>query len=341
MKRLVVCCDGTWNKLDAEHPTNVVKMAQAVRPVDNAGVQQVVFYDEGVGTEGVLNRYIGGGLGKGLTKNVQDAYRFLTHNYQEGDHIFLFGFSRGAYTVRSLAGLMRCSGLLKRHHSGRATQAHELYRDKNRDPDHPDAADFRRRFSREAMVHVLGCWDTVGALGIPRRLAIFSRDRFYRFHDTALSHLVRNAFHAISIDERRQAFEPTLFDLDKVQPNQRVEQVYFPGDHGAVGGGQRARGLSDSALLWMADRAKQYGLALNPRYIGGLAPDPTTAFDNRVKWFYRAAGVAPRKVTDDPTQLHDSVGERWRQLPGYRPANLAKHAAALSVEQEPPMSGAA
>ena len=106
MKRLIVCCDGTWNDLEMPYPTNVAKMAIAVTPSDADGVPQVVCYDEGVGTGKGLDRVSGGAFGKGIDKNIEEAYKFLTVNYEPGDEIYLFGFSRGSYTVRSLAGMI-------------------------------------------------------------------------------------------------------------------------------------------------------------------------------------------------------------------------------------------
>ena len=111
-KRLVICCDGTWNEPDQEvhdnpadetEPTNVLKIVRGLAPVDREQVPQVVYYDTGVGTQGPADKYVGGGLGGGLSENIQQAYRFFANNWREGDEIFLFGFSRGAYTVRSLA----------------------------------------------------------------------------------------------------------------------------------------------------------------------------------------------------------------------------------------------
>ncbi|EAW36794.1 DUF2235 domain-containing protein, partial [Lyngbya sp. PCC 8106] len=129
MKRLVVCCDGTWQKLNNPYPTNVVKIAQAIKTIASDGVPQIVFYDEGIGSEGGLDLLLGGAFGQGIDKNIQDGYRFLCLNYNEGDEIYLFGFSRGAYTVRSLAGLIYNSGLLSRPYIRLASQAYELYRD--------------------------------------------------------------------------------------------------------------------------------------------------------------------------------------------------------------------
>ena len=123
MKRLIVCCDGTWQKLSSRYPTNVVKMAQAIKPQATGNILQIIFYDEGVGTGDKADRIFGGALGWGIDKNIQDAYRFLCLNYEQGDEIYLYGFSRGAYTVRSLAGLIYCSGLLARNKIRQAPRA--------------------------------------------------------------------------------------------------------------------------------------------------------------------------------------------------------------------------
>jgi uncharacterized protein (DUF2235 family) len=127
MKRLVICFDGTWNRLDAPYPTNVLFTAEGVLPVAADGTVQVVYYDEGVGTdEGEL--LTGGIFGVGLLRNLSDAYRFIIFNYAPGDEIHIFGFSRGAYTARSLAGLLANSGLVSRRHAGRANEAIARYR---------------------------------------------------------------------------------------------------------------------------------------------------------------------------------------------------------------------
>jgi len=127
MKRLVICFDGTWNRLDAPHPTNVLFTAESVLPVASDGTVQVVYYDEGVGTnEG--DSLTGGIFGAGLLRNLSDAYRFIIFNYAPGDEIHVFGFSRGAYTARSLAGLLATSGLVSRRHAGRANEAIAHYR---------------------------------------------------------------------------------------------------------------------------------------------------------------------------------------------------------------------
>ena len=136
-KRLIVCCDGTWNEPDEKvdnnpadetEATNVLKVVRGIAPVDRHDIPQVVYYDAGVGTQGFLDRYVGGGFGRGISENIQQAYRFIANNYHEGDELFLFGFSRGAYTVRSLAGFIGSVGLLAKAHLRRVPEAYALYR---------------------------------------------------------------------------------------------------------------------------------------------------------------------------------------------------------------------
>ena len=169
MKRIVVCSDGTWSVPDKERPTNVTRMARAVAPTAPDGRVQVVFYDAGVGTEGLWSRFAGGVSGKGIEKNIRDCYRFLMHNYEEGDEIYLFGYSRGAYTVRSLAGMVRNVGLLWKSEAGELGRAYQLYRRRDAGPSSEEARAFRAAHSQEAAITFIGVWDTVGALGIPLR----------------------------------------------------------------------------------------------------------------------------------------------------------------------------
>jgi uncharacterized protein (DUF2235 family) len=134
MKRLVFCFDGTWNKLDAQYPTNVVLTSESVLPLTKENVAQVVFYDEGVGTS-KFESLSGGMFGAGLLKNMADGYRFLIFNYSPGDEIYVFGFSRGAYTARSFAGLLHTSGILLRGYASKVNEAIELYRRRDTTPD--------------------------------------------------------------------------------------------------------------------------------------------------------------------------------------------------------------
>jgi uncharacterized protein (DUF2235 family) len=207
MKRLVVCCDGTWQNLISSYPTNVVKLAQAVKVTSSDDVPQLVFYDEGVGTEDKADKLTGKAFGWGLDKNIQDAYRFLCLNYSQGDEIYLFGFSRGAYTVRSLAGLIYCSGLLSRSKIRRMPQAYMLYRDPELNPDDQEAIDFRQRNGEHPPITLLGCWDTVGSLGVPNLFSFLPIDKWigekYKFHDTSLSPIIQNALRSPSMSCER------------------------------------------------------------------------------------------------------------------------------------------
>lgn len=321
-KRLIVCSDGTWNT-PQERVTNVVRMARSIRPRDRAGTEQVVFYDWGVGTGDTLDRIRGGAFGRGLNKNILDAYRFLVHNYSRGDELFLFGFSRGAYTVRSLVGLIRNCGLLKRTEADRIPGAFELYRS---DRHHPDSAVSRRfcaGYAYPAKVKFLGVWDTVGALGIPLK---HRRKTRHSFHDTRISSIVRNAYHALAIDERRKPFRPTLWTTKPGRRN--TEQAWFVGVHSDVGGGYEDHGLADRTFRWMWGKAKGCGLALNETYARStLMKDPDDVLHNSFRGLYRALGPYARAIGDERDEsVHPSVLARYRD-PGqrYRPRNLKEY----------------
>jgi uncharacterized protein (DUF2235 family) len=315
MKRLIVCCDGTWNRPDhvdqgVAAPTNVAKFALALADVDGQGNAQVLHYEAGVGTRR-SERLLGGGLGVGLSRNVQTCYRFLVDNYEPGDELYLLGFSRGAFTARSTVGLVRNSGILLREHGHRVKQAYKLYRDPRRDTEPAGIAAqlFRRSFSHpEAPIAFVGVWDTVGALGIPIdgfRPPLLSR--LWTFHDTKLSRLVRHAYHAVAIDERRRPFRPTLWEQQQGAEHQTLEQVWFAGVHCDLGGGYRDPALSEIPLLWMAEKARLCGLAFKPDHLMTRPPGDESP-DRRV-----GIAVAP----DSMGELHDSRTRLYRLFPAY------------------------
>ncbi|MBE9229199.1 DUF2235 domain-containing protein [Phormidium sp. LEGE 05292] len=329
MKRLVICCDGTWQNLTSPYPSNVVKLAQAVKPIASDGVAQIVFYDEGIGTE--YQKVMGGAAGIGIDKNIEDCYRFLSLNYVPGDEIYMFGFSRGAYTVRSLAGMIYCSGLLERPHVTKTHEAYELYRKRGIKPKDKEAVDYREAFGDRVPITLLGCFDTVGALGIPG-LAPFKKfhdqlNKRYRFHDTTLNKYIQNALHAIAIDEIREVFDVTPMKSNPDAKNQRVIQKWFPGEHGCVGGGSKEySGLSDAALKWMIDSVGNLGLKLDfdiSAIPTGINPNYECEFKNN-PGFFKLAGIKFREVSDTIEDLHESTIYRLKSRQDYRPKNLQK-----------------
>lgn len=326
MKRLIICCDGTWNnpedtkQEEGEDVSNVVKMTRAIRPKDAKGVEQVVFYDWGIGTGGFWDKLFGGGIGKGIDKNIQDGYRFLVHNFIPGDEVFIFGFSRGAYTARSLIGLIRNCGILKKTHADRIPVAYDKYRSPN-GPDSQRSRSFRKTYSREAKVKFLGVWDTVGALGVPFSILKGFNNKKYGFHDQKISSIIKNAYHALAIDERRGAFSPTLWETKKGRKN--TAQVWFPGIHSDVGGGYAKAGLSLVALEWMVKKAKDCGLATDKTYLDNLKQSDATLHDS----WDTIYSSKPRKICQfSPDEsVHPSAKNRYDTDKKYRPIELLKH----------------
>ncbi|KAB7756281.1 MULTISPECIES: DUF2235 domain-containing protein [Mycobacteriaceae] len=320
-KRLVVCCDGTWNTPDqhsrgAPSPTNVTKLALAIAPRDPKGCEQRMFYHRGVGTSR-YERVRGGAFGLGLARDVRDTYRFLVENYEPGDALFFFGFSRGAFTARSTAGFVRNCGILRREYADKIGEAYSFYRGRS-STSHPrsiEATLFRSSYSHEPDIHFIGVWDTVGALGIPlnglRLVNLFNRR--FQFHDTELSTRVHAAFQALAIDEKRGPFRPAVWKQAPDAPkSQHVEQVWFAGVHCDIGGGYDPPGLSDITLPWMVQRAQRYDLYFDPKAFTyrdcAYAPEPDAT-----------ATLASRtSVHPDPLQLPENSRTLfYRLIPPY------------------------
>jgi uncharacterized protein (DUF2235 family) len=328
-KRLVICSDGTWNTPDQKdrgkyRPSNVVKMARAVAPVSKDGKIQIVFYDKGVGTGWGLDRLTGGAFGQGLNDNIKDAYRFLIHNYEEEDEIFFFGFSRGAYTVRSTAGFIRNSGLLKKIHADKIPEAVNLYRSREYAPASQEAKEFRKAYSREIRINFIGVWDTVGSLGIPIHGLKFLTRHKYQFHDVMLSSYVDNAFHALAVDEKRRPFKPTLWETKKLD-YQRVEQVWFSGVHTNIGGGYEDSGLSDIAFTWMKEKAEECGLSFDQDYVKKtIDPNIKGELRNSKKGFFMLFPSYIRPIgqgKNSEESVSSTVEERVEVISSYRPEN--------------------
>lgn len=336
MKRIAIFCDGTWNTPDEQEngkpcQTNVVKLANALSAKSSDGTIQKLYYDLGIGSEGnMLKKVFDGATGTGISENILQAYRFIMNNYEPGDELFLFGFSRGAFTVRSLSGLIRNSGILDIRNADKIEKAYELYRSRHPayHPKSEEATLFRKTYAVEESTKIkfIGVWDTVGALGNPLFVHGILNGR-NEFHDTELSSKIENAFHALAVDEKRTSFPATLWHQQKDVKNQVLEQVWFVGVHSDVGGGYPESALSDIPLLWMLEKAQGCHLSFEPLE---LHPDPLGLKHESMKWYYRLKGILYRPInvknadtTNTNEKLHPSVYERYKKDSAYRPENLA------------------
>jgi uncharacterized protein (DUF2235 family) len=291
-RNIVLLSDGTGNSAAKLNKTNVWRLYQAL---DLSGDGQIAFYDDGVGTHGIRPlRLLGGAFGWGLSRNVRDIYRFLCRHYRPGDRIYLFGFSRGAFTVRTVAGLIVKCGVLdgsrtvpgrrgrslqlntregldagiklayqsyRRGYSAPVTDLWRRLRDRFAGPV-PTAVEFRSKYGLEVGIRFIGVWDTVDAVGLPiDELSTMIDKIFYphRFPDQNLSPLVDRVCHAIAIDDERHTFQPVLWNEAGEAP-ERITQVWFAGMHSNVGGGYPDDDLAGVPLRWMLGEAEGQGL---------------------------------------------------------------------------------
>ena len=381
-KSIIICSDGTGNTAIKNRGTNVFKLFEAIdlngHRLEPTLDPQVAFYDDGVGTESLLPlKLLGGAFGFGLAKNVRNLYMDLVRVYDPGDpstpadRIYLFGFSRGAFTVRTLAGLIAKCGVLDRNKLPDADalrsavwNAYSTYRRSYRTwlgnvvnqvlvalrlrrADADAMADFKQAHSLpgEVRIRFIGVWDTVDAVGGPFHTsdvinAVFHR---FKFPDQILSDKVDQAVHALSIDEARAAFGPVLWEA---KPN--IEQVWFAGVHSNVGGGYPKQGMSLVTLDWMIQKAQKNGLRI-------LADDRKTywehsnvddkMYDSRAGLgvFYRWKPRNMQKLCLDqkaamPPAIHLSVLERIAHgTDGYAPGTLAPDASVTFTETNDPM----
>ena len=356
-KNIVVCSDGTGNEF-GDHNSNVVKLYSVVI-VD--GKRQVGYYHPGVGTMGAPTAHnklskawsvvMGLAFGAGLLANVGGAYRYLMNTYESGDDVFLLGFSRGAYTVRALAGLLHMFGLLHPGNEGLIPYIIRLFAKQTRRAagmtnTFEVAAGFKATFARHCPLHFVGVWDTVSSVGWiwdPLKLPY-----------TAQNPDMVNGRHAVSINERRCYFRNNLWGPPL--PGQNIKQVWFPGVHSDVGGSysEIESGLSQITLQWMLCEAVQFGLLVDPekaaRLLGGIPPPPPVPPDpaaaihnsltpvwwlleflphsyydpalNKVRW---TIPLGASRLIPEGSVLHASVQEKTRLDLSYRPRNLPTH----------------
>ena len=314
-KNIIICCDGTGDQFGT-HNSNVVRLYRTLNLDDEN--RQVAYYHPGVGTMGAptarnrfekqWTRLKGLAFGAGFRDNVFDAYRYLMEVYEEGDRIFLFGFSRGAYTVRALSGLLHGYGLLRRGNEGNLPYAWRAFtrkvnrmRDRQarglraRDTVVPNFA-FRDTFSHPRLkIQFVGLWDTVSSIGwiwSPLRLLY-----------TAQNRSIVTARQCVSIDERRCFFRQNLYG--KPLPKQDVVQVWFPGVHSDVGGSYPAKQSfpSNTAFVWLLDEAVRSGLSVDADRVNLVLGKPT-AKRYKSAPLYRPAPVPGHKI-------HESLCRFW------------------------------
>lgn len=285
MKRIVICFDGTWNALtNPAAVTNVVRVGQAVKKADENGNAQIVYYNAGVGSGGPLDSFLGGVFGVGLRDNVKRGLAFLTLNWEKGDEIYIFGFSRGAYSARALAGVITAiRGVPRQEHFDDIEEIWNYYRltpKQRRDEAFIKKYKINTRVHRDLnapfLVKCLAVWDTVGSYGVPAGLGLGGLARRFTswtrgFHDNMLSRHIEVGLQALAIDEKRRAFPHTAWvaEKEKKATGQCIEQVWFTGAHSNVGGGYGQSGLSDLALIWIMARVEDLTkLRFNESYIG-------------------------------------------------------------------------
>lgn len=308
-------------------------LARSVKYSCPDNVPQIVFYDGGVGTEGSgVDRIMGGATGVGIDLNVQQLYTFLAMNYDEGDEIYMFGFSRGSYTVRSLVGMMNEAGLLYRSELDFIKEAYDLYRD-NVDIESEVAQKFRKEHSRRVPITLLACFDTVGALGIPKfapfPFSLISNTEKYRFHDTKLCETIENAIHAVSIDEDMIPFAPTLMAPHANVGSKQLTQKFLAGRHGGVGGGtETTEPLARNALKFVVEEMERRGLglavdkwAIPAEYTVDMYPSEPPRRFSLFGVVRSTMGTRPRTIAsvDD---LHPSACQMYKNLETWRPGSL-------------------
>ncbi len=362
-KRLAVFLDGTWNAVGDN--TNVWRLRSLCAPAGTDGTPQLAYYEIGV------NGFLGGLFGQGLDKDITDAYQWLIDHYDPGDDVFIFGFSRGAYTARSLAGFIAKCGLLKPGASLGVKQLYNRYRrteartlwallDAIASGTLGDATieeQWMIKYSMAIHIKLVGVWDTVGELGIPLfSIPGISRSTL-RFLTTGLRRPIDFGFHALAIDEHRRAFSPTLWtvrtsdtpdpETPPPRPLSSVEQRWFVGAHANVGGGYPSDLLPQIPLRWLMKKASLHGLEfrsdveLDGDELEAPVSDSYREFMYGIyrvfsRPYYRPIGAPPVIATDGTDNnvnetIDASVFARWNADATYRPPNLAGWAARNGV----------
>lgn len=330
-KNIIVFSDGTGQKGGVGSNTNVYKLFNMIEDRTN---RQIAFYDPGLGTNW---RKISGLIaGRGFSKNMMDCYRFIFENYKADDKIYLFGFSRGAATVRSLSGFIHLFGILPISRPDLIKQAFDIYKMKN-NSDRADKANafIKKHHTMWCKIEFLGVWDTVAALGFPVKWlsALFDLIFPHQFHNFDLSKSVEFARQALSIDDERKAFHPVFWNPIENDKTEKMKQVWFCGVHTDVGGGYPEDDLSDISLKWMIQEATSKNLILYPKSsaykrLAESNPDINGIMHNEQKEFPGKLLKRMKRTWDKSSHgepcIHESVSKRTKNTdntdsPNYSP----------------------
>ena len=359
MKKLAIYLDGTFNTLN--NNTNVWRLKSLTSQTSG----QRVYYSQGVGT--VRGEVVRGGVaGYGIDDEILRAYTWLIENFDDGDEIFIFGFSRGAYTARSLSGLISKCGILKLGAPLSIEQLYARYRlyvaptirsllGKALPPDACIEEKWLARYSQPTKIKFIGVWDTVGSMGIPVGSAE-AKVHKYRFLDTHLRLDNEYAFHALALDEHRADFDATFWTRtvkhgEAGSPErtlEHVEQRWFVGCHANVGSGYASDPLSQRPLVWLMEKAAALGLVFREKVDVDVTEKVPEIHDSYAEFgkgfyhwissrFFRTVGVRPGEGTVATTArinetIDGAVFDRWRSDTDYRPKNLVQWAAEKKVD---------
>jgi len=345
----VVCIDGTWNQpgqtdkdpvtaQEQARPSNVAKTWQALADTPLAtdfyygaiaplktkvaltGLEGEVLYLNGIGTTGTVTRFLEGATGTGTSERIRDAYRFLAERYQDSDRIFGFGFSRGAFAIRSLAGLIDVAGMPVSRRALKEEEMLQIYEDYRNEK----TIDQPHYGHRPVNFDFLGVWDTVGALAFGGSIG--------DFHRINPGNVLRVA-HALALDEERERFEPSYWDKP-ASANTQIDEVWFSGCHTNIGGGYSDTNLSNIALIWVLKAAQDAGISIDLRGLPDFDWGKSHGGTRRDSYaeFYSELGLAgaiakrfnikraPRVIRQDQ-RIHQSVIEIMQDkiTPGLAP----------------------
>jgi uncharacterized protein (DUF2235 family) len=330
-KNIVLCADGTWNTPHGPTATvtdtNVRKLYLALAN----SASQLKYYDSGVGTDGTpIDHLTGGAMGEGLFQKVQDCYAFLGNVYDPGDKIYIFGFSRGAFTARSVAGMIAGFGVPSINLDNETVpKIFAAYRQTDPVQKRTLHDSLQAEYGlQEVTLEMVGVWDTVGSLGIPGIFFNALTQKKFGFLDTTIHPCVLHGYHAVCIDEKRAQFKPTLWtnaDGSPLANNQQVEQVWFAGVHCDVGGSYPQSQLSDITLSWMMQKAKKHGLMFDPQAEAKYLNVPLDNIDGQAhdEWKLIPWGIPEHREIPSVATMANTVQRRLDMNKDYSPENLA------------------